>query len=306
MFGCAQRTRRGRLVGHSFRRMSATRIRNIFDPDSAKPFKLSRSRLEVFLTCPRCFYLDRRLGIERVCRPAFTLNTATDTVLKCEFDRHRADQTPHPLMVAHGIDAVPLGHEKINEWRENFKGVQYLHEPTNLLLTGGVDDVWVQEGTLIVQYLHERTNLLLIGAVDDVWVHPEGTLIVVDYKSTSTQGEVTLEGKWKEAYRRQIEFYQWLLRRNGFPVSDTGYFVYVNADTRQDGFEGRLVFDERLLPYAGNDVWVEQAVVDAHECLMGETIPEAAGECAWCRYREAAREVETGGRRTGGRGRRKG
>ena len=80
--------------------MAAIRSRNIFDPESEKPFKLSRSRLEIFLTCPRCFYLDRRMGIGRVPLPAFTLNTATDTLLKREFDRHRADQTPHPLMVA--------------------------------------------------------------------------------------------------------------------------------------------------------------------------------------------------------------
>ena len=129
---------------------------------------------------------------------------------------------------------MPFQHEKIDEWRENFKGVQYLHEPTNLLLTGAVDDIWVQ---------------------------PDSTLIVVDYKSTSTRGEVTLEGKWKEAYKRQMEIYQWLIRRNGFRVSDTGYFVYVNADTSRDAFEGKLVFHEHVLPYTGNDGWVEQAVL---------------------------------------------
>jgi hypothetical protein len=76
------------------------RERNRFDPHSADPFKLSRSRLEVFLSCPRCFYLDRRLGIDRVRGPAFTLNSATDTLLKKEFDAHRAAGTPHPISAA--------------------------------------------------------------------------------------------------------------------------------------------------------------------------------------------------------------
>ena len=39
--------------------------KHLFDPDSTEPFKLSRSGLELFHDCPRCFYLDKRLGIGR-------------------------------------------------------------------------------------------------------------------------------------------------------------------------------------------------------------------------------------------------
>lgn len=233
------------------------RQRNIFDSSSEKPYKLSRSKLELFTQCPRCFYLDRRLGVGRVGFPAFTLNTATDTLLKKEFDKHRAEQTPHRLMATNKIDAVPFQHEKIDEWRENFKGVRYHHEPTNLLIT---------------------------GAVDDVWVRPDGTLIVVDYKSTSINGDPSLEGKWKEAYKRQMEIYQWLLRQNGFTVSDTGYFVYVNADTDRDDWEGHLVFEEHVLPYEGNADWVEKTITDAHKCLLKKKVPKASKECEWCAY----------------------
>ena len=52
------------------------RTRNRYDPTSPEPYKLSRSQLQLFLACPRCFYLDRRLGIDRVPGPAFTLNSA--------------------------------------------------------------------------------------------------------------------------------------------------------------------------------------------------------------------------------------
>jgi len=34
----------------------------LFDPRSDKPFVLSRSKVELFIDCPRCFYLDRGLG----------------------------------------------------------------------------------------------------------------------------------------------------------------------------------------------------------------------------------------------------
>jgi len=239
--------------------MAPARTRNIFDPASKEPFKLSRSKLELFLQCPRCFYIDRRLGIGRVSGPAFTLNSATDTLLKKEFDQARAAGKPHPLMTKYKVDAVPFQHECINEWRENFKGVQYLHKPTNLLIT---------------------------GAVDDVWINPKKELIVVDYKSTSTTKEIDLNDgtPWKAGYKRQMEIYQWLLRQNGFTVSNTGYFVYVNADTGQDAFNARLVFDEQLIPYEGKDDRIEEAVQYAHDCLMDDQVPERIEGCEWCEY----------------------
>jgi len=84
-----------------------------------------------------------------------------------------------PLFICSAvIDAVPFAHENMNVWRENFKGVQYLHEPTNLLIT---------------------------GAVDDIWVNKQGELIVVDYKATSKNDEVNLDAEWQDGYKRQME-----------------------------------------------------------------------------------------------------
>ncbi|MBD3329894.1 hypothetical protein GF354_00005, partial [Candidatus Peregrinibacteria bacterium] len=174
------------------------RTRNLYDPSSKEPFKLSRSKIDLFVECPRCFYIDRRLGTGRPPGYPFSLNSAVDALLKKEFDTHRAAQSAHPLMDAYGIDAVPFEHEKIDEWRENFKGVQFLHETINFIIT---------------------------GAVDDVWINPQKELIVVDYKATAVNKEVTLEDEWKDGYKRQMEVYQWLLRQNGFTVNDTGYFV---------------------------------------------------------------------------------
>ncbi|MBI2589625.1 PD-(D/E)XK nuclease family protein [Candidatus Berkelbacteria bacterium] len=241
----------------------SSRTRNLFDPHSKEPYKLSRTRLERLLECPRCFYLDRRLGVDRVSGPAFTLNTATDTLLKKEFDVCRAAGKPHPLMKRYKVNAVPFRHPNIDIWRENFKGVQYLHKPTNLLVT---------------------------GAVDDIWMNPKKELIVVDYKSTSTTKEIDLNDgtPWKEGYKRQMEIYQWLLRQNGFKVNNTGYFVYVNADTGKDVFDGKLVFDEQLIAYRGDDSWVEQAVIDAHTCLCKKKAPKSSEGCDWCAYRADA------------------
>ena len=44
-----------------------------------------------------------------------------------------------------------------------------------------------------MQYHHKPTNFTITGAIDDLWVNPAGQLIVVDYKATSKDGEVSLE-----------------------------------------------------------------------------------------------------------------
>src|SRR6185369_8445425 len=108
------------------------RTRNIFDPKSSEPFKISRSKLELFLNCPRCFYNDRRLGIAQPPGFPFNLNSAVDALLKREFDHYRREAKPHPLMIKHGINAIPYAHERMDEWRDALHaGIQYHDKKTN-------------------------------------------------------------------------------------------------------------------------------------------------------------------------------
>jgi len=237
-----------------------------YQPGSKQPFKFSRSKIDLFLECPRCFYMDRRLGVARPPGFPFALNSAVDKLLKLEFDAHRVNGTQHPLIEKYGVDAKPVAHEKLDDWRQNFVGVQYLHKPT---------------------------NLLVFGAIDDLWINSKGEYIVVDYKSTSKMEEITeLDKDWQDGYKRQMEIYQWLLRQNEYKVSNTGYFVYCNGITDRKAFDAKLEFDVTLIAYEGNDNWVEQAIKDAHKCLNGDSIPEAGEDCDYCAYREAVKEIE--------------
>lgn len=244
---------------------NAKRTKNIYDPNSSEPYKLSRSRIELFMQCPRCFYLDRRLGVDRPPGFPFTLNSAVDTLLKKEFDVLRASGEPHPLIEEYGVDAIPVAHDNLNEWRNNFKGVQYFHK---------------------------QTNLIIFGAIDDLWQSSAGEYIVVDYKSTSKNEKITeLNKKWQGGYKRQMEIYQWLLRRNGYEVSDMGYFVYCNAKTDLEIFDGKLEFDITLVSYEGNDNWVEKSITDIYACLRGDKIPPPAYGCDYCAYIDAVDTV---------------
>src|SRR3990167_6764125 len=95
------------------------RTKNLYDPDSTDRYRLSRSKVDLFLECPRCFYLDRRLGVGRPPGYPFTLNDAVDTLLKREFDQHRVEGTVHPLARAFGLKLVPFRHEYIDAWRDS-------------------------------------------------------------------------------------------------------------------------------------------------------------------------------------------
>ncbi len=123
--------------------------------------------------------------------------------------------------------------------------------------------------------------------MDDVWINPAGEFIVVDYKSTSKEEEVTIDADWQISYKRQMEMYQWLFRKNGHKVSSTGYFVYCNGDTDKDGFNGKLEFDIKLIPYTGDDSWVEPKIVEAYNCLQSSNLPEEGADCDFCKYRDA-------------------
>lgn len=229
-----------------------------YKPGQAAPYKVSRSKIDLFVQCPRCFWLDARMKIGRPQGPPFTLNSAVDQLLKREFDALRKDGKQHPIQIEYGIDAVPAKHPQLNVWRENFKGVQYLHEPTNLLVT---------------------------GAIDDLWQNSQGEYIVLDYKSTSKAGKITELGNesWHDQYRRQLAVYQWLLRRNGLRVSDTGYWVYCNAVKDDKVFDKKLEFEITLVKEDMDDSWVEPKLKEIKDCLGGG-IPSASGDCEYCGY----------------------
>ncbi len=239
-----------------------------YRPGQTTPFKVSRSKIELFKQCPRCFWLDLRLKIKRPEGPPFNINKAIDELFKKEFDVYRAKAEPHPLMLEYKIDAVPYAHNKLDDWRETFVGVQHLHAPTNLLVFGGIDDLWVA---------------------------PDGTAIVVDYKATAKDRDVSIDAGWQISYKRQVEVYQWLLRAQGLPVSDTAYFVYTNGRLDLDGFNNRVEFRTKIIPYTGSDAWVEPTLFKMKACMDGD-MPEVGdsimgGPCEFCTYARQRAEL---------------
>src|SRR3989338_15394 len=241
-----------------------------YKPGQTAPFKISRSKIDLFVQCPRCFWLDGRLKISRPGGPPFQLNKAIDELLKKEFDSFRLKGQPHPWMVEHKIQAVPMQHEDLDKWRQNFTGVATLHQPT---------------------------NLLIYGAIDDLWIDNNGQVYVVDYKATAKAGEVSLDAEWQKMYKRQMEIYQWLVRQNNLNVIDTGYFVYSNGRLDSDGFYNKLEFHTKIISYQGSDKWLEPTIKKMKDCLEGEMpaigkqVMDPSKPCEFCTYAKARTEL---------------
>lgn len=245
-----------------------------YKPGQTAAHKLSRSKIDLFMQCPRCFWLGERLKIKRPSGPPFQINKAIDELFKKEFDKHRLAGTKHPLQTKFKIDAKPFAHKDMDKWRANFTGVQAVHEATNLVIT---------------------------GAVDDVWVNKDEELLVVDYKATAKSEpvkELGPEGTWHDGYRRQMEIYQWLLRSNGFKVSDTGYFVYTTTDIAREGFGDTLLFNTYVFPYIGKSDWVDGVLIKIKACMESDVMPEVGKQvmkpdepCEYCLYSKSRTEL---------------
>jgi RecB family exonuclease len=243
--------------------------KTLFDPASKEPFPLSRSGVESWVSCPRCFWMHKRLGLRPPGPPAMMLNRAVDELLKKEFDQYRAKAIPHPVMQEHGIDAVPFSHPDLAVWRSSFRGIRLLHEPTNFLLS---------------------------GAPDDIWVAPDGELFVADYKGTASAKDdpQNLDADYRQAYKRQLEFYQFLLIGNGFKVSRRCFIVYAVGVMSAPSLDGRLSFRLELIEHLANMDWIEPTLNKIRECLMLDEAPAPAADCELCSYVAAVNDAAKG------------
>jgi hypothetical protein len=166
-------------------------------------------------------------------------------------------------MTKYQLDAIPFAHKDLDAWRDPFVGITYTHEPTGLVVSGGVDDIWVT---------------------------PQDELIIVDYKSTCKDGTIEALGDspWEKQYTRQLGVYRWLLESNGFTVQDTGYLLYANANKTLDEFNNQLQFESTLIPVTADRDWIEETLLAIKTCLDRTDLPEVGESCEFCPYRQAA------------------
>ena len=248
-----------------------SRVSSCYSPNQKEDFKISRGKFTNFLTCKRCFYLDRVKGLDPPGTPGWTLNETTDLLLKKEFDYCRERQIPHRLFIENELsNVVPFDHPEIDNWRDSLhKGLMLRHKDTNIILTGGVDDIW-------------QHNI-------------SKQLIIVDYKSQAKLGRVDkqdyLEDPYHEAYKIQMDFYAYLLLGMGFDVHQTSYFLVCNAKRDDQEFKKRMNFDEYLVPYNWNIDWIDNKIDEMINVMNCKQVPEQNLSCKNCAYSEQYAKV---------------
>ena len=231
--------------------------------------KISRSGLKLFLECPRCFWLDTHHKIKRPPGYPFTLSIAVDHLVKKEFDKYRAEGHLPPVLKDYGIkDAKLYNGENLSEWRNNFKGISYFDEDL---------------------------NANLYGAVDDVLEFSDGSLGVIDYKSSGAK-EITIY----DDYQKQMDVYNYILKQNGYETYPEAFFVFYKVIKEgETGFANALKFTEEVRPVKVNTDWVgptfEKAVALARQDKPPKEPPapgRSGNGCDHCNFVELANQLQ--------------
>jgi len=242
-----------------------TRKTSIYTPGQNETFKISRSKFSTFMDCKRCFYLDRVKGLQEPSMPGWALNTSVDALLKKEFDYYRERKEPHPIFKEYNLNFIPYAHEDMDKWRNALSGgISYQDENTNLILQGGIDDVWFNLDTK--------------------------ELVVTDYKAQSTSREVDKEyylaSQYHQGYKMQMDIYVHILRKMGFTVSDTTYFMVCNGEKTPERFDAKMDFTITLVDYEANTGWIEDKIKEMKKTLDSNETPKRNPYCENCAYLE--------------------
>ncbi|HJO21872.1 MAG TPA: PD-(D/E)XK nuclease family protein [Candidatus Marinimicrobia bacterium] len=231
--------------------------------DSDQPFKISRTKIELFYNCPRCFYKNIKLGLREPSSPGWAINSAVDSLLKKEMDFCRKEDRPHAVFKENNLNIKPFKHEDIEMWQNSRKGIQFLDKEHNFLLYGGVDDIMINEND---------------------------KLVVIDFKATAKKSDIisakNVYGNGA-SYKRQLEIYSWLLQQNGFDVSSTGYLMYYNGDASKPYLGQEMYFRRTLVPFELDTEWIAPMISKMHEYLQLDKMPSEY-ECDECLYIETA------------------
>ena len=220
-------------------------------------FRLSQSDIEGFRRCPRCFFLDVKHGISQQPSAPLTLHLAVAAQLKKEIDGFWLAGAVPPVVAEAGLDLRQFSDPAMDAWCKRTEGISF--------------DTGVFKVT---------------GVIHDVWVNRDGELIVVEYKATSRDNAVAgyRYARFDDSYRREVEIHQWLLRKNGFKVSNTAYFLYATATQQDEFFENSLSFESNLNAYEGSTDWIDEALEQIKLTLDNPEVPESLNECEVCTF----------------------
>ena len=207
--------------------------------------KLSPSKLNLFLECPLCFWLEVKEEIKRPSGPFPSLPSGMDLALKKYYDKFRGKLPPELVGKVNGklLSDIELI-KKFRDWRK---------------------------------FSFEEEDAMMYGAMDDCLVDKE-YFITLDFK---TRG-FDLKEDSTSYYQNQLDCYALMLEKNGYKQPGYAYLVYyIPVEIRE---KGEVEFKIQVEKIITDSKRAYKVFKEAIELLKGEK-PEPSSECEYCKYR---------------------
>lgn len=212
---------------------------------------LSAHSLNIFIECPRCFYLYIKKGISRPRGPMPSIATGIDSLIKEYFEHFRKKGELPPFL----------------------KGKVEGKLISNLKKTYYYD-------------IEDEKDYYLWGRLDEIIQLPNGLYIPLDHK---TRASLPPEEP-HDAYKFQIGIYSLLLKKEnkGKEVS-FGYLVYYYPEKTLIDFDADEIkniinfnFEVKEVKIDINEI--KKNIDDAIKCLEEDKIPESDENCEYCKW----------------------
>ena len=220
--------------------------------------RLSPSALNLFLNCPKCFWLDKNKKFKRPRGIFPSLPSGMDRTIKSYFDIYRPKGQLPPELQVDAFKGLALFNDqaRLNRWREWRTGLQ----------------------------TSENDGTVFFGAIDDLLVQGD-RFIPFDYK---TKGSPTTAEDAVKYYQNQMDCYAYLLDGNGMPTTGFAFLLYYSPKTV--GERGNVSFHIQAIRIQ-TDIERAKTTFRKAVSLLKEDMPLPGTNCEYCNWLIKSKDV---------------
>jgi PD-(D/E)XK nuclease superfamily len=213
---------------------------------------LSKSALEVFQSCPKCFWMDKMSKVGRPRGPMPSVVNAIDAQMKALVEGCVSAGTPVPYLA--GCDQLPYpDRQKVGTFR-SWRTFQAMVEAGDRTIKA-----W--------------------GELDDLLVEGDGSVSPWDYKSKGTAPTQEYCEKYNQ---NQGDMYHLLLEGQGLKCSGRAMFTYIWPEFVSRG--GLIQFQYMNIVMETDPARAKKILNAAAECLEGPCPKEGELSCNYCNF----------------------
>lgn len=223
--------------------------------------KLSPSKLNRLNDCPRCFFLEYKLGLKQASGIFPSLPGGMDNVIKKHYDTFRGTGSLPPGLVGTEVEGELLPDQaKMTMWRN-----------------------WRTTDLIVVD---EDRDAQLTGALDECIVIDK-IYIPADYK---TRGWPLKDpGDPAKYYQTQLDCYELMLESVGYKTAGYAWLIYywpIEIDS-----DGIVKFEVTPIKLETEPERAMEIFRKAADILAQDDIPEANPECKYCKMERERAEI---------------